>query len=233
MINYQDRQRQLIGRIKSDSDLKYNQATIIAMEPNKVAYNNSQEITLTLVVFVPASLGQVIQEKIILPLQKIEPEHFYSPLKSLHLTIKNVRAASRPPTFTAEEVKKVDELFKKIVPNLLSFDFTLEGLMPFATSASLMGYCDERLKDLVIGLDAGLRQIGVPDNKKYFSNEIFFGNISLCRFVHEPSLAFMNKVEAMARISVGNLPIKQISLITCNKVCSQESQKIIGTYNLK
>jgi 2'-5' RNA ligase len=199
-------------------------------------YAGDERITLTTVVFISAELAKIIMAKIIEPLKKIEPEYFYYPTASMHLTIKNVRTINEDgpgPLFTEEEAIRVDNLFKKIVTNFQSFDFTLQGLMPFATSISLMGYSDERLKQLVQGLDQGLKAIGVPDNKRYFSNEIFFGNISLCRFTHQPGEGFLAKVRELEDVFIGELPIKEINLITCNNVCRPDTKRVIGTYKLK
>ena len=96
-----------------------------------------------------------------------------------------------------------------------------------------MGYSNETLRDLILALDKGLKEIGVPDNKKYFSNELFFGNISVCRFTKKPSQEFLDKIRELKDINIGELLVKEISLVACNEVCNPNSRKIVGTYRLK
>ncbi|MGH8002418.1 MAG: 2'-5' RNA ligase family protein, partial [Brasilonema sp.] len=137
-----------------------------------------------------------------------------------------------PPLFQNEDVVKVHELFTQIIPKFQSFTFHLEGLILFPTSVSLVGYCDETLRKLVQALDLGLKEIGVPDNKKYISDTIFFGNMTLCRLTHEPSSSFQNKVKELESIYIGEMRVTEISLIICNAVCHPKTKKVIGTYKL-
>ena len=125
MTNYQQQQKLLIQQIKGDLEHKQNKATAVAMRKTKDEYDNPEEATLTSVVFIPSILGQQIAEKIIKPLKQIEPEHFYYPLESMHLTIKNIRTVSQPPLFSATDAQKTDKVFKEVVLRMSSFVFSL------------------------------------------------------------------------------------------------------------
>ena len=151
----------------------------------------------------------------------------------MHLTIKNVRSVHSPPLFTAAEVARVDELFAALIPRHRAFVFSLEEVVAFATSVVLIGYCDESLKRLVQALDAGLRRIGVPDDKRYVSEDIFFGNITLCRFRRPPSAEFLQAVDRLTHAYRRELPIEVLHLITCNAVCGPESRRVVSAYRLE
>ncbi|MBD2773043.1 hypothetical protein [Iningainema tapete] len=222
-------QKEVIQQIKGSLQKGQGNASFVEMRRD---YENDDETCLTSVAFIPENIGEAILEKIIKPLRNIEPDHFYYSHELLHLTIKNVRTVHKPPLFDESDVVKVNQLFAELIPTFRFLTFTFEDLILFPTSVSLIGYCNEALKDLVLALDSGLREIGVPDNKKYFSDTIFFGNITLCRFTHAPSISFQNKVKDLEKIYIGATHIKTVHLITCNSICSHKTRKIIGTYQL-
>jgi len=226
---YITQQKQLIKQIKNNLTENLDKPTLVEMQKD---YENDDQRCLTSVVFIPEDIGKKISEKIIKPLKNIEPDHFYYPLDSMHLTIKNIRTIHKPPLFSSQDVNKVKALYQEIIPKFSSFKFSLQGLVNFPTSVNLIGYCDETLKKLVKALDTGLKQIGVPDDKKYFSNSVFFGNITVCRFTHQPSKSFIKKVKELENILIGELEINKINLITCNVVCIPKTRKVIGTYHL-
>jgi 2'-5' RNA ligase len=222
-------QKEVIRQIKDSIQKGQGRASFVKMRSD---YENDDETCLTSVAFISKDIAKAISEKIIQPLKNIEPDHFYYSHELLHLTIKNIRTVYKPPLFNESDVVKVSQLFTEIVPAFKFLTFTFEDLILFPTSVSLIGYCNEALRNLVLALDSGLRKISVPDNKKYFSDTVFFGNITLCRLTHEPSLSFQNKVKDLENIYIGAADVQTIHLITCNSVCSTKTRKIIGTYQL-
>lgn len=228
--NYSQKQKHLVEKMKLSLARGVVKSTVVEMRNE---YENDDHSCLTSVVFVPRNTAQKIIKIIIEPLKQLEPGYYYFPAESMHITIKNIRTIHKPPLFMEDDVVKVDGLFREIIPKFKSFTFQLEDLVKFPTSLSLMGYCNDVLGRLVKELDAGLKQIGVPDNKKYFSNEIFFSNITLCRFAHQPSEAFVKKVKKLQNIKIGELVIGIINLIICNVVCNPKTRKIVGTYKLR
>jgi len=227
--NYFQKQKQLVEEMNLSLAKGVVRSSVVEMQSE---YEHDDQTCLTSLVFIPQDIAHKITKIIIEPLKQLEPEYFYYPAESMHLTIKSIRTIHKPPLFTEDDVAKVDILFKKIIPKFKSFSFQLEDLVKFPTSLSLMGYCDDTLQKLVKELDAGLKQIGVPDDKKYFSDEIFFGNITLCRFTHQPSEAFIKKIEELKNIKIGQFVIDKINLITCNVVCHPKTRRIAGTYKL-
>ncbi|MBU0670922.1 hypothetical protein KKF29_02065 [Patescibacteria group bacterium] len=227
---YSIQQKQIVAQLEKLSAKNEPKATLVDMQKD---YKNDDQICLTSLSFVEKKTADKITEKIIKPLEKSGPDHFYFPADSMHITIKNIRTIHKPPLFTPEDIIKADKLFKSIIPKFPSFSFNFKGLAKFPTSISLIGYCDETLRKLVQALDRGLNEISLPDNKKYISDEIFFGNISICRFTHEPSDKFIDKFTELKKINIGTVLIKKINLITCNAVCNPKTRNIINTYELK
>ena len=230
-MSYQDKQKKLIQDLKQrlSSGGKAG-STVVEMRND---YEHDLAICLTSVVFPPDEIKKQITTKIIEPLREIQPNHHYYSQESLHLTIKSIRSVGDPPFFSEEDVEKVQGLYGEIIQKQNSFKFDLKGVMGFPTSASLLGYSDERLLSIVNAINSGLIEVGVPDNKTYLSDTIFFGNITFCRYTEQPSEAFLQKLEELSEIEIGTVPVKELSLITCNAVCSRDSLKIIDAYPLK
>lgn len=226
---YKDEQKQLVRKIEEAILRDIYPATIVTESPDFI---NDKRLCLTIVAFVPTEISSKILNEIIEPLRNIEPEHYFYPPESMHLTIRNVQVISDPPTFTTDDVQSVDAMCQEIVPQNQTFSFVLEDVIRFPTSLSLMGYSDERLRTLTKKLASNLVAIGVPDNKKLMSDSVFFGNITFCRFVHEPGEAFKEKFAELRNIKIGEIPIMEINLISSNSVCAPDSLKIFGRYQL-
>lgn len=229
MNDYTIQQRRLIQHIKDNMLEAQTQMSIFDM---KTDYENDDAISLASVTLISKVITDRIVEKIIQPLQLLEPCHYYYANDLMHITIKNVRKMHKPQRFTEDDAQKVNNLFKDIVPRFPSFKFNFEGLVLFPTSFSLIGYCDETLRELVHALDNGLKEIGLADDKKCISDTVFFGNMTLCRFTQAPSLLFQDKVRELESIYIGEINVSEINLVTCNVVCHPKSRRIIGAYKL-
>jgi len=57
--------------------------------------------------------------------------------------------------------------------------------------------------------------------------------ITVCRFVYQPSQQFLDAVAQLAYCYVGELPVKQIHLISCNAACMPETRIVWYMYNLQ
>ena len=227
--NYPVQQKDLIEKIKNNVAGIREKATVVKM---RVDYNDTKEICLTSVVFPPKTITKKITEKIIKPLRDIEGDHFYYPEDFVHITIKNIRTIHNPPLFTEEDAKKVNELFNKLIPQLPSFTFEFKELVLFPTGVALIGYSNSNLKKLVQALGDGLNKIAVPDNKKYFSDSVFFGNINVCRLAKPPGPDFKNKVKELEGTYIGEVLASQVHLLACNAFCNPDTRKFIGAYQL-
>jgi 2'-5' RNA ligase len=226
---YRELQKRVINSLRADSGTGTVRATTV---PIQSSYEADPAICLTSVVFIPLAISRDITSDIVEPLKEIEPEHHYYSPDSMHLTIKNVRKVHDPPLFTQADIENAHNLFLEEIPRHEPFAISLEEAVAFKTSVALIGYCDEKFRDLVQALDAGLECIGLPDDKRYVSDAVFFGNVTLCRYVRQPSERFWRAVQKMAHVYRGELLIEEIHLITCNAVCSPESRYIRHSYKL-
>lgn len=225
ITNYRDLQKALLKQIQ------YNNADITII-PIRSGYKSDKDLSLTSVALLPAQLSKEIYQTIIKPLKKIEPDHHYYSPNSMHITIKSIRTCHDPPLFTWTDIEKVHTVFDDIIPKHRSFSFSFEEVVSFPTSVSLIGFSDESLKQLVLSLDGKLKEVGVPDNKKYISNTVFFGNITLCRYGYSPSKDFICAVKEMRQSFKGQLKVETIYLAICDAVFSTETRKLLYSYRL-
>jgi len=228
--NYILKQKVLVKELENIFIKGESKSTVVDMQKD---YANNKQITLTSVVFLPKNITDSITKNIINPLQRIEPNQYFYPAASMHLTIKNIRTIHEPPIFNESDVNKVNKLFNDIIPKFQPFEFKVEDVLIFPTSISVMAYSDDILQKLVLALDNGLKEIGVSDDKKYLSDSVFWGNITVCRFTEKPSDLFIAEVKKMRNLKIGKFKVENINLITCNAVCRENSKKIIAEYKLK
>lgn len=230
MMEYVKKQKELVKQLEESFIGGANKSTIVGVQKD---YANDDQICLTSVVFIPEDISKKIIFNVIDKLKKIEPQHYFYPLESMHLTIKNIRTVNKPPLFSETDINKANKLFNEIIPEFPVFQFNIEDVLVFPTSISVMAYSNDIFQKLVFALDKGLQRIGVPDNKKYFSDSIFLGNITICRFTQKPSDKFIEEAKKMRNLKIGEFRAEKISLITCNAACNSNSRKIINEYNLK
>jgi 2'-5' RNA ligase len=226
---YRELQERAVNQLRAGSH-RNSRASVV---PIRSDYKADPAMCLTSVAFLPADIGQDVYRKIVGPLKAIEPDHhFYRP-DSMHITIKNIRTIHTPPLFTEADVRKVDRLFAELIPQHPPIPLWLEEVVSLQTSAVLVAYSDVRLRDLVRALDAGLNEIGVPDNKQYVSDDVYFGNVTLCRYTRPPSKEFYDALEGMAHAYKETLKVEDIHLITCNAVCDPVSREVFQSYTLR
>lgn len=215
MERYQDRQKKLIQQVEEQF-----RSRPVSLNPATADdFANDRRLALVTLYFVPEEVQQVIQNEIIAPLRATDPAPYYYPSPSLHLTVKNVRYINWPPSYTSQDVEQVRQAFREVTPRLPAFRMKLEGLFEQPASLSVCGFCNETLLSTIITLHQTLQDAGVPDDKKYFSQEIFFGNVSFCRFQDLPNQAFRQKVQELKKIKVGSVLIDRVWLVETDLVC--------------
>jgi hypothetical protein len=227
--DYRARQRALVARIRRDNRVLLREATTA---PRREDYAHDPARGLTTVVFPPADLAATVETEIIAPLRAIAPEHYYYPQASLHTTIRNVRLSAWPPTFQPVDIDKVHSRFQLIAPRHEAFEIEFEELLLFPNSISLVGYSDIRLGHLVTALGRGLDEIGLSDDKRYLSDTVFFGNMTLARFTAAPTAALAASVRRLCRRICLRLPVTHLKLITCNASCAPGTLSLLHTYPL-
>lgn len=226
---YINQQKQLVKDLEKSFALKNDSTTIVDVQND---YANDDQMCLTSLVFVPEDISKKIIIDVINPLKTVEPNHYFYPIESMHCTVKNIRIIHKPPLFNQLDIKKVDGLFRKIISQFPSFDFYVEDVVLFPTSISIIVYSNNIFQKLVLALDSGLKKIGVPDDKKYFSDTVFFSNLTVCRFTKQPGKKFIAVVKKMRNLKIGKFKAEKINLVTSNAVSHPKSRKIIAEYKL-
>lgn len=224
MISYREEQRSMIRQILSGSS----KVSIVAP---RVDFRADPARCLTAVALLPDALAQQTHSQLIAPLAAIEPHQFFYRPGEMHLTIKGVRVIADPPTFDEADVKAVDAMLGKRIPQHPAITFALEEVVAFPASLAISATSEGNFGELVRDLDAGLIEVGVPDNKRYVSDRVFFGSITFCRFTSTPSAAFLEKAKQLV-IDLPDFEVKLISLIDCNAVCAEDTRRIINRYEL-
>lgn len=226
-----DHQKEQIKIVDSiETSLKNNSNKLSTVEPVQ-DFEGDNRICLTALHFPHENHIQKIQ-KLLTPLKEIEPNFYYYSDSSLHMTIKNVRVIADPPKFNTEDIEKARKVFSKVVPAHRQYNTYFYRLFLFPTSLALIGTTDPEHDNLVLNLDQELTNAGVPDDKQYANSSHFFINMSLARFMNEPSEEFKRTVENINKtLHFDPYTIDSVSLLTCNAVVKK--LHIIETWKLK
>lgn len=225
---YQKRQIEVIDTIERQvGNNSLNFSTVAPIDD----YENDSRLCLTSVHFPKNGLIRKVME-ILGPLRDINPGHYYYPEDAFHLTIKNIRVISDPPTFTAEDVLRARKVFESVLPGHRKFKVYFYRLLLFKSNLSLIGTTDEELDSIVLDLDKKLAQAGVPDNKQYTNSRNFFCNMTLARFTSEPTEDFISKVKELSQqvAPFGPYEIDSVTLLSSNAVLKKKN--IIDTWQL-
>lgn len=229
VTNHQLKQQEVIDRIANQiSSKSLNFSTVSPVDD----YENDPRTCLTSVHLPHKFLLDQVQKILIEPLQKIEPNFYYYPNDSLHMTIKNVRVINDPPHFSEDETRRAEEIFAETIPQHNKFNAFFYRLLLFPGNLALIGTTDAELDNLVLDLDKKLIAGGIPDDKVYSNSQYFFSNMTLTRFSTLPSEAFKQKVvELSASLKFEPYQVDSVTLLTCNAVL--KNKQIRGTWKLK
>ena len=225
---YLDQQRRAVAQMAYGAGAGAS-ALARAVEPD---YDRDDRRCLTSVVFLPRATAERIRRTVSQRLRELEPRFHYHAPDAMHITVKNVRDVHHPPLFSDRDVRKCQAVFADVVARHPAFSFRLEEVVAFASSVCVVGYCDERFRDLVLDLDRRLLEAGLPDDKRYVSDSVFFGNVTICRFTSPPPAPFLQTVQRLRRTLEAEVPAKVVRLIACDAVCSRASRKLLGAFAL-
>jgi 2'-5' RNA ligase len=230
MTPYQQRQLVLMRQMESSLSRGVTASTIVPMQTD---YVNDPQLCLTAVSFVGNDVAVGIYEKIIKTLQTIEPNFYYYNGDSLHLTVQNIRVINNPPHFTWADITKADTAIGAVVRSYEPFSFTLFGILSMPTSISVIALIEPRYDAFVRTLRRQLIVTGVPDDKTYFTDEMVFANITICRYTHTPQQKFLEQLTAYTDMPFGNITANEVSLITTNAGAHPSKTRVFGTYRFQ
>lgn len=195
-------------------------------------YDSDKRICLTSISDCTTVVKTKINQELINPLKESDPRQHYFATDALHITIQNIKVVADPPSFTEEDIQKVQEVFREVVPKHPPITFYLKGLFELPASLAIRAFTDSSYADLVWDLRQGLEKAGVPDDKHYAPSKEVIANLTVCRFTTTPNPRFLQVVRNLKEIDLGEFTIQTIKLITTNSVLTQAKTKIIEKYKL-
>ena len=194
-------------------------------------FDMDSRLTLTVVHLPNKLLTEKLRKTIIEPLKRIYPQGYYYANDSLHITIKNIKAPSDPPTFSESDIVKAETVFSHVIPRHKKFRVYFYRLIQFPNSLSLVGATDPELDKIIEDLNTNLNKFGIPDDKKYVNSKYYFCNINLVRF-NTTSPQFDHAVRELSQnISIKPYRVDSVCLITANTVL--KNLRVIKTLKLK
>lgn len=229
LTTHQLKQQEVINRIASQVNNKnLNFSTVSSVDD----FANDPRTCLTSVHLPHQGLLDQVQQDLIEPLRKIEPDFYYYLSDCLHMTVKNIRVINDPPHFNEKDVQKAEKIFGETIPQHRMFNVYFYRLLLFPNNLALIGTTDEELDSIILDLDKKLTAEGIPDDKVYTNSQYFFSNMTLARFSTSPSEAFRQKVSELSEsLKFGPYQVDSVTLLTCNAVL--KNKQIRGTWELK
>lgn len=216
MDSHQQEQKKVIAEIERDVARDTVSFSTISRVEN---YELDKRMCLTSVHFPGDNLKNVITQQLISPLRDLQPDQYYYPPESFHMTVKNVKVVSDPPTYTSEDITRVREVFDSVVPRHKKFKVYFYKLILFPNNLSLIATTDKELDDLILDLDKELKGVGIFDDKKFNNDKYFFSNMTLVRFYNPVTTDFKEKVDDLSKnLDINDYIVDSVSLVTCNAV---------------
>lgn len=231
-MSYRDKQLQAIHALEqaASSGAAASISTIVPMMDD---YASDNRLCLTAVAFVPDDVADIIERDLIAPLRRIEPEHYYYPAASLHVTLQNLRTINEPRSYDDAHIALAREVFQRVVARHSAFELEVEGLLRMPTSLSVTAFSDESLGELALDLRAELAAAGIPDDKIYSSGDVVFANITVCRYANRPAGTFTGVLQNAAVHGFSTMRVDQVDLIETNAVCHPDKTKLLASFKLK
>ena len=166
-------------------------------------------------------------------LKKADRRQFMIPPEALHLTMKNIRTISDPPNFSETDVEHIQGLLPQFTANTPPIRMIGHGLLRTPTSCSVPIFTDANFGKFVCELDASLKQLGVPDDKRYNSTDIFFTNITIARYTCTPNSQFQSILAQFSQIQLPEFTISSVKLISSNLAFTAKWHLEFGEYTFK
>ncbi len=229
-ISYQNQQRVLFDLVEDQFRRGIKPTSIVKPVEN---YALDNRLYLTSVSFLSEDLQDTVMREIIEPLKKADPNQYYYLKKSLHVTIFNVYMPNHIDLVTTDKLNKIRAIFKKVLSKHPPIEFELRGLFELPSSIGIRCYCNENLKHIIQDLEKELAKINIKNEKRLASEEIFFGNITVSRFVDKPNNAFSDVIKNLKHATFGTHTVKSVSLIKSNAVVHPNMTRTYDTYQLQ
>lgn len=189
-------------------------------------------LCLTVIHLLDEQIASLISKDIISVLRDIEDHHYWYSTQDLHLTIKNIRSAKPSRSYGSGDIRQAIIAIQRACMDIAPLRFSIRSPICLSSSVVLkvFGMLDHR--DAIHRLDAELVRAGIPDDKTYLSNDVFIGNITLCRFTEPPGMTLRSAVASMEHLDLGRYVVDSIQLVECDEVCSTASRIVYAMESL-
>lgn len=229
-MKYQDQQYQLFNQLESAFQRGEQPCNIY---PQITDYANDPRRCLTIAGWIDHDLATEIDEILIQPLKAVDPRQYYYPQDSLHTTLLTLFLAANPPLFTDSEVAIIKTVLAEIVPKLKPITYHLKGLFLMPNSIGVRGYTGPELYEAINTIRGALIKKGIAINPGLASDEVYFGHITLCRFITPPNSAFWRKTVELRNRGFGHRTSNTLSLISGNFSFEKKSVINHGKFSLR
>jgi len=188
-------------------------------------------LCVTIVAFLPSHLATRLQHHLIAPMKMLDPNQYFYPSESMHITMQNVRSIADPPTFSEDDIETARSVVGEVVARHNAISLQLQRLFELPTSLAICAFSNDNLAELVQGLRGGLAEAGLPDNKQYADGALF-GNCTFSRFSQQPNEKMNWLISLQKNFVLGEMLIDELALITTNAVCHKDKTRVIERYRL-
>lgn len=230
MTPFQLRQLELMRQMEASLASGHTSTTIV---PYQSDYTNDPQLCLSANAFIPSDIAKIISERCINPLKAIDPSQYYYPDQALHITFHSIRVIHNPPTFTQSDIEASQTLLERIIPLEWPFPFILRGVLSMPTSASVVALITPEYDAFIRRIRKTFTDTGIPDDKKYFTDEMVFANSTFCRYTHTPSEKFLEVLQSMKDLDIGTFDAHEVSLVVTNAGANPGKTTILGTYRFR
>jgi hypothetical protein len=178
----------------------------------------------------PGLAGEMVRD-LIEPLRAADPRHHFYDAPSLHLTLKNVCSVRQPRGFGEGDARKALAALRRAAEQFPPLEFELRPPVLVGGSVWIPALTRSPLWAFNRAADDELRAEGLDDDKAYYSTEVRFGNLTVCRLTAPPSVEFANAIESLRGFARAHWTVNSGELIGCDIVCSPGSQRLYGRFD--
>jgi hypothetical protein len=204
-------------------------ATVVPLRSQYV----SAATCLTLVHLLPNELSVLIESQALGQLSAFRSKHHWYPPSDWHLTLKNVRRARAHATFPSELRERASIAIGRVCRATAALEFDILGPVCLPTSIVVRAIGTLAHRDMMASFDRELSSSGVPDDKTYASNDVFVGNITICRFTEPPAADLVGAIAALRDRFIVKHTVRTACLVQCDEVCSSSSRVVLQEFALE
>jgi len=230
MTPFQKKQLALMRQMETMLAADSRVSTIVPMQTD---FASDNQLCLSLNAFVPEAIAASIQNKLIEPLQRLDPTQYYYQKQSLHVTFHSIRIIHNPPTYSQKDIETSRGLLTKLIPSERPFPFVWHGVLALPTSVSVIVLITPRYNRFIHRIRHEFVRHGIPDDKKYFSDTMVFANTTICRYTHTPTPEFLKKLQTLKDTDIGSGVIDTVALVETNAGAHPSKTRVLGTYRCR